>query len=67
MTEPSTPCPNCGGSMVMLRRDRQAAGQREIVLVWTICAACRHVRLDHWAFTKERVTDEKSGNHRHRA
>jgi hypothetical protein len=28
-----------------------------VVLAWTICVACRHVRLDHWAFVDEHVTD----------
>lgn len=64
MAEPSSPCPNCGGSMVMLRRDRQPAGQRDVVLAWTICVACRHVRLDHWAFVDEHVTDGQGHQHR---
>ncbi len=67
MTKLSSPCPNCGGSMVMLRRDRQPAGHREIVLAWTICVSCRHVRLDHWAFVDESVINETSQDHQHRA
>lgn len=50
--------------MVMLRRDRQPAGQRDVVLAWTICVACRHVRLDHWAFVDEHVTDGQGHQHR---
>ncbi len=65
MTASSSPCPNCGVSMVMLRRDRQAAGHREVLLEWMICVACRHVQLDHWAFTDESALDEKSDHQRH--
>ncbi len=60
MTASSSTCPNCGGSMVMLRRDRQSTGQRDVVLEWMVCVACRHVRLDHWAFAAEVVGDETS-------
>ncbi len=67
MSESSCPCPNCGGSMVMLRRDQQPAGQRDVVLAWTICLACRHVRLDHWTFVDQIVPDETSQDHQHRA
>jgi hypothetical protein len=60
MSASPSPCPNCGGSMVMLRRERQAAGQRDVALEWIICVACRHVRLQQWAFTGEPAQDEDS-------
>jgi Zn-finger nucleic acid-binding protein len=44
-------CPNCGRHLVNYRTDRQAAGQREVNLHWTICVHCRHVALDSWSFT----------------
>jgi Zn-finger nucleic acid-binding protein len=43
-------CPNCGRHLVNYRTDRQAAGQREVNLHWTICVHCRHVALDSWSF-----------------
>lgn len=43
-------CPNCGRHLVNYRTDRQAAGQREVNLHWTICVSCRHVALDSWSF-----------------
>ena len=59
MSQPASPspCPNCGASMVVLRRDRQSVGHRDIVLEWVICVDCRHVRLDHWTFVDEIGTD----------
>lgn len=45
-----TTCPNCGRVLVNYRTDRQSAGRREVELKWTICAHCRHVALDSWAF-----------------
>lgn len=43
-------CPNCGRHLVNYRTDRQAAGQREVDLHWSICVHCRHVALDSWSF-----------------
>jgi hypothetical protein len=43
-------CPNCGRHLVNYRTDRQAAGQREVDLHWTICVHCRHVALESWSF-----------------
>lgn len=51
-------CPNCGETLSSYRTDRQAVGQREAVLEWTICPGCRHVALDHWSFGEGLVTDE---------
>ncbi len=59
-------CPNCGGSMVMLCRNREPAGQREVLLEWVICVACRHVRLDHWSFSDEIDVDDESDDRRQR-
>ena len=45
-------CPNCGCHLVNYRTDRQVAGRREVELKWMICAHCRHVALDSWAFAE---------------
>lgn len=53
--------------MVMLRRDRQPVGRREVMLTWMICVACRHVRLDQWTFVDENAGDENTRNDQHGA
>jgi Zn-finger nucleic acid-binding protein len=50
-------CPNCGRHLVNYRTDRQAAGQREVNLHWTICVHCRHVALDSWSFADGMMPD----------
>jgi hypothetical protein len=53
--------------MAMLRRDQHSTGDGSAVLAWAICVACRHVRLDHWAFVDEIGTDQKGHDRRNRA
>ena len=67
MTASSSPCPNCGASMVVLRRDRQSTGHREVVLEWVICVTCRHVRLEQWAFIGEEDDGQDVYDQQHRA
>ncbi len=55
---PSSACPNCGNRMVMLRRERQRAAEREIILDWGICVECKHVRLDSWRFIEATVMQD---------
>lgn len=59
-----TNCPNCGETLESFRTDRQAAGEREVILYWMICPACRHVALDHWELDKEAVSGgDRAGLH----
>jgi len=43
-------CPNCGHQLVSHRTDRQAMGNRDVVMQWNICTRCRHVALGQWSF-----------------
>lgn len=42
-------CPNCTGKLVYFRTDHQTAGDREVVLQWSMCNRCRHVALQNWS------------------
>ena len=44
----SMQCPNCKDRLVHYRTDHQRAGERNVLLQWSICPLCRHVALEHW-------------------
>jgi hypothetical protein len=56
-----TLCPNCQQHLIDYRVERQPAGNREVLLQWTICTHCRHVALDGWSFADGPLPNSVSG------